>query len=728
FNAIAQLLPKTASQAVRNTNVIKPGMYRIATSTTQTKTPQLPQTSRNSNPRVSTSTRVNHMKFKKTQVEDHRRISSISKKTKSGTTYDDSLKSRTSNVNAVCATCGKWVINSIHDACVSKYLNDVNARTKKPSVVPISASKPKNKANKSVATPHKKTVALDINIQKSKSYYRELYENTNQAWKWWIEKQCPSGYKWTPKPPKIKKKWMPKIGKEKVSTSISLTIDIVSRITNVLKISNSLGSNFSTVPSSSNSLAYCSTHPIYCTVPFGNDQFPPILGYGDLIQGNVMIKRGNDLLTGNRGSDLYTISLQESTSATPICFMAKASPTQAWLWHRRLSHLNFDYINLLSKKDVVIGLPKLNFFKDQLCSSCEVSKEKRSSFKTKAIPSSKGRLNLLHMDLCADKTYSSQQELEFLFSPLFEEYFSAGNSSVKKSSSLTDNSKQQETQPTVNVQQPTTPTTNVIAKEKNTNDQAEIQEGDAQIDENEFYNIFSTLVREEAESSTRYVDPSNMDTFYQPHQSEHRWTKDHPLEQVRGNPSKPVQTRRQLATDPKMCMFALTVSTAEPKNIKEAMADLAWIEGHFWRDTVPRCIKLVSWMQSKQTALNVLREAEYVALSASCAQVMWMRTQLKDYGFNYNKIPLYCDSQSAIAISCKPLQHSGQSTFYTGYHFKKEHVENGIIELYFVRTEYQLADMFTKALSEDRFKYLVRRIGMRCLTPVDLEVLTNETA
>nr|GEX50693.1 retrotransposon protein, putative, unclassified [Tanacetum cinerariifolium] len=82
------------------------------------------------------------------------------------------------------------------------------------------------------------------------------------------------------------------------------------------------------------------------------------------------------------------------------------------------------------------------------------------------------------------------------------------------------------------------------------------------------------------------------------------------------------------------------------------------------------------------------KEAEYVALSASCAQVMWMRTQLQDYGFKYNKIPLYCDSQ----------------------------------------TEYQLVDMFTKALPEDRFKYLVRRIGMRCLTPVELEILTKESA
>ncbi|GJQ95591.1 retrovirus-related pol polyprotein from transposon TNT 1-94 [Tanacetum coccineum] len=80
--------------------------------------------------------------------------------------------------------------------------------------------------------------------------------------------------------------------------------------------------------------------------------------------------------------------------------MAKASPTQAWLWHRRLSHLNFNYINLLSNKYVMNGLPKLKYVKDQLCSSCEMSKAKRSSFKTKVVSSSKGRLNLLHMDLC----------------------------------------------------------------------------------------------------------------------------------------------------------------------------------------------------------------------------------------------------------------------------------------------------------------------------------------
>ncbi|GKC22252.1 retrovirus-related pol polyprotein from transposon TNT 1-94 [Tanacetum coccineum] len=193
----------------------------------------------------------------------------------------------------------------------------------------------------------------------------------------------------------------------------------------------------SNVPSSSNSLTDYSNHLIHCTVRFGNDQFALILIYGDLVQGNITIKRvyyvkglnhnlfsvgqlcdadlevafqkstcfvrdlqGNDLLTGTRGFDLHTISLQETSSPTPTCFKAKVSPTQAWLWHQRLSHLNFDTINLLSKKDIVNGLPNLKYVKDQLCSSCKIGKAKRRTFKTKTVPISKGRLNLLHMDLC----------------------------------------------------------------------------------------------------------------------------------------------------------------------------------------------------------------------------------------------------------------------------------------------------------------------------------------
>nr|GEZ45946.1 integrase, catalytic region, zinc finger, CCHC-type, peptidase aspartic, catalytic [Tanacetum cinerariifolium] len=173
------------------------------------------------------------------------------------------------------------------------------------------------------------------------------------------------------------------------------------------------------------------------TVKFRNDQIAPILGYGDLVQGAVTIKqvyyveglnhnlfsvgqfcdadlevafrkstcyicdlKGNDLLTGSRGTDLYSIKLQDTNCPNPVCLMAKATSSQAWLWHHRLSHLNFDTINLLSKNDIVVGLRKLKFVKDYLCSSCELGKAKRKSFHTKITPTSKRWLQLLHMDLC----------------------------------------------------------------------------------------------------------------------------------------------------------------------------------------------------------------------------------------------------------------------------------------------------------------------------------------
>nr|GEY31203.1 hypothetical protein [Tanacetum cinerariifolium] len=620
----------------------------------------------------------------------------------------------------------------------------MNARTKKPNLVPISTRKPKSQAKKSVATSHKKTFASKTTTQKSKSYYRMLHEKTSKARKWWIERQCPSG-----------------------------------------------------------------------TVRFGNDQFALILGYGDLVQGNITI----NMVYYVKGLNHNLFSVGQYCDADLKVAFRKST----------LSHLNFDYINLLSKKDVVIGFPKLKYVKDQLCSSCEVSKGKRSSFKTKTVPCLKGRLNLLHMDLCgpmrvasingknyilviindysryswtllgteflnktlhaffkeegtehqtstprtpeqngivkrqnrtlvkAARTMLSASKLHLYnssittrvgssFGPLYDEFFNVGTSSVNKSSSPTNNSTQQNTLPLANIHptsEPSTPT-NVHAEENNDN-QAE----------DEFTNPFFTQVREVAESSSRNIDP-------------------------------------------KMCMFALTVSIAKPKTIKEAMADFAWIEAmqeelhrfdrlQVWElidkpfsnnakyaleilkkhgmekgqsigtpmatkpkldadlsgklvdhtdynskirslvyftsnrpNIVPAdfafeltafldadhvgCIdtrkstsggiqflgdKLVSWMSKKQDcAAMSSAEAEYVALSTSCAQVIWMRTQLKDYGFNYNKIPLYYDSQ----------------------------------------TDYQLADMFTKALPEDRFQYLVRQISMRCLTPAELEVLANEFA
>nr|GEZ44448.1 retrovirus-related Pol polyprotein from transposon TNT 1-94 [Tanacetum cinerariifolium] len=246
----AQTLPQTARQAVSNTNVIKPGMYRID------NRPQL----KSNQSRDKVVPNNSQVKVEKTQVEVHPRIPSVSNKMKSVTACKDSLNSRTLNANVVCATCNKRLVNSNHFDCVTKMLNDVNAKTKKPNVVPISTRKPKSQANKSVATHHKKKVASKSTKQKLHSYFRMLYEKTSKAWKWWIEQQSPSGYKWVPK---TKMQWVPKAKNDHVQKRVSFVADNASRITNVLKRTNSLGSKLSTVPSSSNSLVDCTTHPIH---------------------------------------------------------------------------------------------------------------------------------------------------------------------------------------------------------------------------------------------------------------------------------------------------------------------------------------------------------------------------------------------------------------------------------------------------------------------------------
>ncbi|GJY80216.1 retrovirus-related pol polyprotein from transposon TNT 1-94 [Tanacetum coccineum] len=187
------------------------------------------------------------------------------------------------------------------------------------------------------------------------------------------------------------------------------------------------------------------------TVRFGNDHFATITGYGDYVQGNLTIchvyyvkglghnllsvgqfcdgdlevtfrsntfyvwnLEGDDLLTGSREFNLYTISISELAASSLVCLMSKDTSTKSWLWHRRLSHLNFDTINQLTSKDLVDGLPKIKYHKDHLCSACEQGKSKKSSFPSKLVPSTKSKLKLLHMDLCRPMRVESINGKEYI--------------------------------------------------------------------------------------------------------------------------------------------------------------------------------------------------------------------------------------------------------------------------------------------------------------------------
>ncbi|GJU85686.1 hypothetical protein Tco_1293232 [Tanacetum coccineum] len=137
--------------------------------------------------------------------------------------------------------------------------------------------------------------------------------------------------------------------------------------------------------------------------------------------------------------------------------------------------------------------------------------------------------------------------------------------------------------------------------------------------------------------------------------------------------------------------------------------------------------KLVSWSSKKQTSTSISStEAEYIAMSGCCAQILWMRSQLSDYGFAYNHIPLYYDNKSAIALCYNNVQHYRSKHIDICHYFIREQVEKGVVELYFVRTEYQLADIFTKTLPRERFEFILPRLGMKSMKPEILKQLQDD--
>ncbi|GJW30257.1 retrovirus-related pol polyprotein from transposon TNT 1-94 [Tanacetum coccineum] len=267
----------------------------------------------------------------------------------------------------------------------------------------------------------------------------------------------------------------------------------------------------------------------------------------------------------------------------------------------------------------------------------------------------------------ADTIDPSLQELKFLFSPMYEEYFNVGNQSVSKSSALSDNLQQQDTQPTLNVQhtlEPIIPPINVNAEENN-NHQAE----DAQFEAYEFINPFYTPNKKNEDNIVIRNKAGLVAKGYCQEEG--------------------IDFEESFALVTRLEEVQIIIAYAAHKSFSIYLMDvkMAFLNGLLKEEQAPR-----AWYDE-------------------------LLTFLVSKGFT-----------KAIAISCNPVHHSRTKHINVRYHFIKEQVERGIVELYFVRTEYQLADMFTKAISLERFEYLVGRLGMRCLTSVELEVLANEPA
>ncbi|GJV13280.1 retrovirus-related pol polyprotein from transposon TNT 1-94 [Tanacetum coccineum] len=403
------------------------------------------------------------------------------------------------------------------------------------------------------------------------------------------------------------------------------------------------------------------------TVKFGNDHVAKILGYGDYQIGNVTISRvyyveglghnlfsvgqfcdsnlevafrqhtcfirnleGVDLLTGSRGNNLYTLSLGDMMASSPICLLSKASKTKSWLWHRRLSHLNFGAINHLARHGLVRGLPKLKFEKDHLCSACAMGKSKKKPHKPKSEDTNQEKLYLLHMDLCgpmrvasvngkncsgpalhemAPATISSglmpnplpstpfvppsRTDWDMLFQPLFDELLIPPPSvdhpapevitlidevaapvlaiSIGSPSLTTvdqDAPSPSNSQTTPDTQPPVIP--NNVEED---NHDIEV----AHMGNDPYFGIPIPEVPSDQSSSSDSIH-TNVPPDHQISEHNNKWTKDHPLENIIGELARPVSTRLQLHEQALFCYYDAFLTAVEPKTYKDALTQACWIE------------------------------------------------------------------------------------------------------------------------------------------------------
>nr|GEW38630.1 hypothetical protein [Tanacetum cinerariifolium] len=603
--------------------------------TARTRRPQPKGNTRNA--RVPSTSKSSEVK-KNVIVKEHRRTLLLSKNQKTMSTECNNIKLAIWNDKSeiVCDTCKQCLVTANHDACLPSSVNALNSR-----------------ANK-----------LYSNVPFSINQKRHM----TQVWK---PKQV--GFKdrlsCKPRLPRLSLKWSPSGRSFNLKGKLVASKEIDCPNDDKACTSNPQEPMRKRFPKSIMFLGRLSKF-VCGTVHFRNNHIAAILGYGDLRWGNITITGvyfieglghnlfsvgqfcdadlevafrrntcyirdldGVDLLKGNRSTNLYIINLYDMASTSPICLMARETPTKSWLWHQRLSYLNFNTINDLAENDVVSSLPKFKYAKEHLCPSYDYSRYTWVHFlrtKDDTLEEYFDGVGITHETFAA-KTHQQNGVVErknhtlveaartmliFSYALLFlwaeaiatayishlyvfgalcypkndrEDIgklgakgdigffigYSANSVSyrvynwrtkkIMKTMNVTfdelsvmafeQNSSRPGLQkapraiPAAPQQRNLTPSPTAFAADNVLN---AVFEGDL------FVNPFATPSTESVVSSTQYVDLSNMHTFYQPYPHDYQWTKDHPLEQVIGEPSRPVLTRNQLKTDGDMCIYALT--------------------------------------------------------------------------------------------------------------------------------------------------------------------------
>nr|GFB92273.1 retrovirus-related Pol polyprotein from transposon TNT 1-94 [Tanacetum cinerariifolium] len=377
-SASARTKPITFSQphviTKKDVNSDLNGLSSTGVDNTKTRRPQ-PRSNRK-NDRVPSASKSSRSQNKEAEVEEHHKNLLLSKNNKHISSACNNIKIDSHDVisKVVCAMSKKCLISINHDKCLSKNVNGKNSCGKnqkaKVSIKEIqkkyqsNVAKPKKVGTReSLATPKPRKPRLLLRWSPTDRLFDQegklaAFSNSESQY------DCSNGDNAC-----TSNAMEPKIKRFSNSTSLLDRVYFVEGL----------------------------CHNLFSIGQFCDSDLEVAFRRNACFVRNL---EGVDLLKGDRSTNLYTINLHKIASASPICLMARASSTKSWLWHQRLSHLNFDTINDLARNDLVAGLPKFKYHKEHLCPSCEQGKSKRASHPPKPVLNSRQRLHLLHMDLC----------------------------------------------------------------------------------------------------------------------------------------------------------------------------------------------------------------------------------------------------------------------------------------------------------------------------------------